>query len=76
VQAAQGPAGDLVRNPDLTLWFDLAPEVAAERLAQARTPDRFEAQPLTLFRRVAAGYAQRLSGDPGRFARDRGQPAA
>jgi len=69
VQAAQGPAGDLVRNPDLTLWFDLAPEVAAERLAQARTPDRFEAQPLTFFRRVAAGYAQRLSGDPGRFAR-------
>ncbi len=69
VQAAQGPAGDFVRNPDLTLWFDLAPEVAAERLAQARTPDRFEAQPLTFFRRVAAGYGQRLAADPGRFAR-------
>ena len=67
--AVQGPAGDFVRNPDLTVWFDLAPEVAAERLAQARTPDRFEAQPVTFFRRVAAGYAQRLAADPGRFAR-------
>ena len=69
VQAVQGPEGDFVRNPDLTLWFDLAPEVAAERLAQARTPDRFEAQPVTFFRRVAAGYAQRLAADPGRVAR-------
>ena len=69
VQAVQGSAGDFVRNPDLTVWFDLAPEVAAERLAQARTPDRFEAQPVTFFRRVAAGYAQRLAADPGRFAR-------
>ena len=69
VQAVQGPEGDFVRNPDLTVWFDLAPEVAAERLSQARTPDRFEAQPVTFFRRVAAGYAQRLAADPGRFAR-------
>ena len=69
VQAVQGSAGDFVRNPDLTMWFDLAPEVAAERLSQARTPDRFEAQPVTFFRRVAAGYAQRLAADPGRFAR-------
>jgi dTMP kinase len=69
VQAVQGPEGDFVRNPDLTVWFDLAPEVAAERLSQARTPDRFEAQPATFFRRVAAGYAQRLAADPGRFAR-------
>lgn len=69
VQAVQGPAGDFVRNPDLTVWFDLAPEVAAERLAQARMPDRFEAQPVTFFRRVAAGYAQRLAADPARFAR-------
>ena len=69
VQAVQGPEGDFVRNPDLTVWFDLAPEVAAERLTQARTPDRFEAQPVTFFRRVAAGYAQRLAADPGRFAR-------
>jgi dTMP kinase len=29
-------------NPDLTLLFDLAPEIAARRLANTRTPDRFE----------------------------------
>lgn len=69
VQTVQGAAGNFVRNPDLTVWFDLASEVAAERLAQARTPDRFEAQPVTFFRRVAAGYAQRMAADPGRFAR-------
>ncbi len=69
VQSVQAlPAGRL-RQPDLTLWFDLAPEVAAQRLAAARVPDRFEAQPLEFFRRVAAGYAQRQAGDPGRFAR-------
>lgn len=58
-----------VRQPDLTLWFDLDPAIAAERLAGARVPDKFEAQPVAFFRRVAAGYADRLSKDPGRFAR-------
>jgi dTMP kinase len=68
------PAGRL-RQPDLTLWFDLAPEVAAQRLAAARVPDRFESQPLAFFRRVADGYAQRQAADPGRFARiDADQP--
>lgn len=63
------PAG--VRQPDLTLWFDLAPEIAAQRLAGARVPDKFEAQPVEFFRRVAAGYAARLEADSGRFARIR-----
>ena len=62
------PAGTL-RQPHLTLWFDLAPEVAAARLASARVPDKFESQPVEFFRRVAAGYAARLAADPGRFAR-------
>ena len=30
------------RQPDLTLWFDLPAEVAAQRRAAARDPDRFE----------------------------------
>lgn len=64
---AQDPL--LMREPDLTVWFDLAPEVAAERLAGARVPDRFEAQPVEFFRRVAQGYGQRMATDPGRFAR-------
>jgi len=68
VQAVPGAASGL-RQPDLTLWFDLAPEVAAQRLAGARVPDKFEAQPVEFFRRVAAGYAARLQADAGRFAR-------
>ncbi|MDM0013288.1 dTMP kinase [Variovorax sp. J22P168] len=61
------PTGALLQ-PDLTLWFDLPPEAAAERLAGARLPDRFESQPVEFFRRVAAGYAQRAAAAP-RFAR-------
>jgi dTMP kinase len=69
VQAVPGlPAGTL-RQPQLTLWFDLAPAIAAQRLAGARLPDKFESQPLPFFQRVAAGYAARLAADPGRFAR-------
>lgn len=60
---------DLMRDPDMTVWFDLAPEVAAERLAGARVPDRFEAQPIEFFRRVAQGYADRAAAAPHRFAR-------
>lgn len=56
-------------QPDLTVWFDLSPELAAGRLAGARAPDRFEAQPLAFFSRVAAGYAARMQADPQRFAR-------
>jgi dTMP kinase len=58
-----------LRQPDLTLWFDLAPELAAERLAGARAPDKFEAEPVAFFRRVAEGYARRAAQDPQRFAR-------
>ena len=56
-------------QPDLTIWFDLNPEEAAKRLAGARMPDRFEAQPLEFFRRVAQGYAMRQEANPHRFAR-------
>jgi dTMP kinase len=56
-------------QPDLTLWFDLSPETAAERLAGARLPDKFESQPVDFFRRVAAGYADRAAGAGSRFAR-------
>ena len=60
---------DLMYEPQLTLWFDLAPDVAAQRLAGARVPDRFEAQPAEFFRRVAQGYADRAAAAPQRFAR-------
>ena len=68
-QTGVGLQPDLMLEPDLTLWFDLAPEVAAQRLAGARVPDRFEAQPMAFFARVAAGYAARAAAAPGRFVR-------
>jgi dTMP kinase len=69
VQTAQRPEGDFVRQPDLTLWFDLPPETAARRLADARAADRFEAQPVEFFRRVRQGYEARALAAPQRFAR-------
>jgi dTMP kinase len=66
--------GDGIRQPDLTLWFDLATDIAAARLAGTRVPDRFEAQPVAFFEQVRAGYARRMALDPRRFARiDAGQ---
>lgn len=62
-------------QPDLTIWFDLAPAVAAERLAGARVPDKFESQPAAFFDAVRAGYARRMAESPTRFARvDADQP--
>ena len=63
------PAQASLVQPALTVWFDLAPEEAAKRLAGARVPDKFESQPVEFFKRVADGYARRQQGDPGRFAR-------
>ncbi len=69
VQVSPASGVNTVINPDLTLWFDLPPRVAAERLAGARLPDRFEAQPQAFFERVSQGYAARMRADPARFAR-------
>ena len=62
------PDGSL-RQPDLTVWFDLDPLIAAERLASARVPDKFESQPADFFAAVRAGYARRQAEMPNRFAR-------
>lgn len=69
VQANPPGAQQPLLQPHLTLWFDLPPAVAAARLAQARAPDRFEAQPLAFFEKVRAGYAQRAALAEQRFAR-------
>ena len=63
----QGPQG--LRQPDVTVWFELDPAIAAQRLASARVPDRFESQPLAFFERVRQGYARRAEADPQRFVR-------
>ncbi|MFM2120009.1 MAG: hypothetical protein RL722_1477 [Pseudomonadota bacterium] len=64
----QGGSQGLIQ-PDLTLWFDLPPEVAAQRRAAARSPDRFEQEAHGFFARVAGGYATRAAAQPARFAR-------
>lgn len=67
-QAAPGVQASLVK-PDLTIWFDLPPAVAAQRLSHARVPDKFESQPQVFFENVAQGYARRAAADATRFAR-------
>jgi len=62
------PDGRL-RQPELTVWFDLDPQIAAQRLASARVPDKFESQPADFFAAVRAGYAKRQVEMPDRFAR-------
>lgn len=68
VQSVDATAPQL-RQPDLTVWFDLDPAIAAQRLAGARVPDKFESQPQAFFARVAAGYGARAAAAPGRFLR-------
>ena len=58
-----------LRQPHLTLLFELDPAIAADRLAGARVPDKFESQPVEFFARVAGGYSRRVKEEPGRFAR-------
>jgi dTMP kinase len=62
------PGQSHLLQPDLTIWFDLPPQVAAERLVQARVPDKFEAQPVAFFEQVRNGYARRCAQYPARFA--------
>jgi dTMP kinase len=69
VQTVKLPQGNVVRQPDLTIWFDLAPDIAAQRLTGARVPDKFEAQPTTFFASVRSGYQARFEADQPRFAR-------
>lgn len=69
VQAIPGNQTGLIRQPDLTIWFDLPADIAARRLTMTRAPDKFEAQPLDFFTRVASGYLQRLRAQPERFTR-------
>jgi dTMP kinase len=65
----QGLGSDRLRQPDMTVWFDLEPAVAAHRLSGARVPDKFEAQPESFFAAVREGYARREREQKGRFAK-------
>ena len=67
-QMVQNVPATTLRQPDLTIWFDLPPAVAAERLSTARLPDKFESQPQSFFQAVRDGYAKRMQEAPSRFA--------
>ncbi len=54
-------------QPDLTLLFDLEPEIAASRLARAQRSDRFEREKHDFFARVRASYRARAADCPQRF---------
>jgi len=56
-------------QPDLTLWFDVDPAIAASRRAKARVSDRFESEDAAFFARVRDGYAARMLAAPARFCR-------
>ena len=54
-------------QPDLTLIFDLDPQVAANRLAgTGNAPDRFEREQADFFERVRNAYLRRAAADPAR----------
>jgi len=81
VQDMRGLNPDLIKNsvskstllqPDLTLLFEVPPQVAAQRLAAARQPDKFESQDLSFFARVVQGYDARVKADEQRFVRING----
>jgi dTMP kinase len=54
-------------QPDLTLLFDVPPEIAAERLAESRSADRFEQEQTQFFARVRDVYVARAQRYADRF---------
>lgn len=54
-------------QPDLTLLFDVPLETAAQRLAGAREPDKFEAESRAFFARTRDEYLRRAAEAPARF---------
>lgn len=57
--------GDL--QPDLTLLFDVPVEISIQRLANARSPDKFEQENSEFFSRIRAAYLKRAQEFPQRF---------
>ena len=54
-------------SPDLTLLFDVPPEVAEARRSAARTADRFEREADSFFSRVRNAYLDRARAEPTRI---------
>ena len=54
-------------QPDLTLLFDLPPEIGKQRAGNIKAPDRFEQEQHDFFQRVRAGYLRRAHEAPARI---------
>lgn len=54
-------------QPDMTLLFDVPVEVSVQRLANARTPDKFERESADFFTKIRQIYLQRAAENPARF---------
>lgn len=54
-------------QPDITLYFDVAPEVGRSRSARIKTPDRFEQEQEDFYRRVREAYLRRAHEHPQRI---------
>ena len=54
-------------QPDLTLLFDLSPEVALERAIQRSSLDRFESEPIDFHKRIRNAYIQLAKSNKNRF---------
>ncbi|WP_102811148.1 dTMP kinase, partial [Burkholderia pseudomallei] len=55
-------------QPDLTVLFDVQPQVASARRGAARMPDKFESESDAFFARTRAEYLRRAHEAPHRFA--------
>lgn len=54
-------------GPDLTLLFDVPPDVAEARRSAARAADRFEREADSFFGRVRQAYLERARAEPARI---------
>ncbi len=54
-------------EPSMTVLFDLAPEIAQQRLDATRDKDRFESEARDFFVRVRSAYLRMAGAEPHRF---------
>jgi dTMP kinase len=55
-------------QPDLTVLFDVPPQMASKRRSAVRSPDKFESETEAFFERTRAEYLRRADEAPYRFA--------
>jgi dTMP kinase len=53
--------------PDLTILFDISPELGHQRAGRKRKPDRFEREQQDYYRRVREAYRRRAAESAGRI---------